>query len=87
LFNLTFSTDGSVADEDEAFVSIKGKYKNSIDIRFRISTPIQYYIGQSISLGIAPSFTLSPTSISDANYPNKHRVNLLSVGVFADYSF
>ena len=87
LFNLSFSTEGSVADEDEAFISIKGKYKNSIGMRFRISTPIQYYIGQRVNLGIAPSFTLSPSSISDPNYPIEHKVNLFSIGMFADYSF
>ena len=87
IFNLKFSTKGSVADEEKAFSSIDGKYKNSIDLRFRISTPIQYYVGKNVNIGMAPSFTLAPVSISHPSYQFDHKVNLISMRAFVDYSF
>jgi len=87
LVNLTFSTSGSVAEDDDSFAPISDKYRNMIGVRFRLSAPIQYYIGQRISLSIAPSVTLSPRSISDPTYSYDHRVNLFSVRLFADHSF
>jgi len=87
IFNLAFRTKGSVSDENDAYTSIDGKYMSSIGVRFRLSTPIQYYIGEHMSLGLAPSFTFSPNSISSSSIPIEHKVNLLSMRLFADYSF
>jgi len=87
LINLTFGATGSVYDENEEISSLDGKYKNSIGARFRLSTPIQYYIGRKLNIGIAPAFTYSPKSITSNTYPIDHKVNLFSMRLFADYSF
>lgn len=85
--NLNFATKGSLLNENEDYTTINGVYKNSVAIRMRLSTPIQYYLGKKVSLGVAPSFTYSPQSISKTTYSLEHKVNLFSIRVFADYSF
>lgn len=87
LINLTFKGSGSSYNSENEIESLNGAYKNNIAVRFRFAAPVSYYLTDNMSLGISPSVTYSPKSISSYVYPLGHRVTLFSIRFYADYLF